>query len=127
MATALPSTARLSRGCCGLHNASLGKLPIAPGVTGRQKKIIKDNNHPSHCLFTPLPSRRRGQYRCIKAGTEKLFFSLYFKAIRLVNSNHKLRKAAANMETQTLASLTNRSLVTCTVGTRSTSISLHSH
>uniref|UniRef100_A0AAZ3SXE7 Cytosolic fatty-acid binding proteins domain-containing protein n=1 Tax=Oncorhynchus tshawytscha TaxID=74940 RepID=A0AAZ3SXE7_ONCTS len=27
-------------------------------------KIIKDNNHPSHCLFTPLSSRRRGQYRC---------------------------------------------------------------
>ena len=29
-------------------------------------KIIKDNNHPSHCLFTPLSSRKRGQYRCIK-------------------------------------------------------------
>ena len=24
----------------------------------KAKKIIKDNNHPSHCLFTPLPSRR---------------------------------------------------------------------
>uniref|UniRef100_A0A8C7MLP8 Alkylated DNA repair protein AlkB homologue 8 N-terminal domain-containing protein n=1 Tax=Oncorhynchus kisutch TaxID=8019 RepID=A0A8C7MLP8_ONCKI len=35
-------------------------------------KIIKDINHPSHCLFTPLSSRRRGQYRCIKAGTERL-------------------------------------------------------
>uniref|UniRef100_A0A8C8IEP8 Cytochrome c n=1 Tax=Oncorhynchus tshawytscha TaxID=74940 RepID=A0A8C8IEP8_ONCTS len=23
-------------------------------------KIIKDNNQPSHCLFTPLSSRRRG-------------------------------------------------------------------
>ena len=33
-------------------------------------KIIKDNNHPTHCLFTLLPSRRRGQYRCIKAGPE---------------------------------------------------------
>jgi hypothetical protein len=30
-------------------------------------KIIKDNNHPSHYLFTPLSSRRRGQYMCIKA------------------------------------------------------------
>ncbi|KAM9503021.1 putative sodium-coupled neutral amino acid transporter 8 [Salvelinus alpinus] len=29
----------------------------------KSKKIIKDNNHPSHCLFTPLPSRRRGQNR----------------------------------------------------------------
>ena len=34
-------------------------------------KIIKDNNHPSHCLFTPLSSRRRGQNRCIKAGTRE--------------------------------------------------------
>jgi hypothetical protein len=33
-------------------------------------KIIMDNNHPSHCLFTPLPSRKRAQYRCIKAETE---------------------------------------------------------
>jgi hypothetical protein len=38
----------------------------------KAKKIIKNNNHPSHCLFTPLPSRRRGQYRCIKVGTERL-------------------------------------------------------
>ena len=37
----------------------------------KAKKIIKDNNHPSHCRFTPLSSRRRGQYRCIKAGTER--------------------------------------------------------
>ena len=52
------------------------------------KKIIKDNNHPSHCLFTPLSSRRRGQYRCIKAGTERLKNSFYLKAIRLLNSHH---------------------------------------
>ena len=54
----------------------------------KAKKIIKDNNHPSHCLFTPLPSRRRGQYRCIKAGTKRLKNSLYLKAIRLLKSNH---------------------------------------
>uniref|UniRef100_A0A8C7CHA3 Inhibitor of nuclear factor kappa B kinase subunit epsilon n=1 Tax=Oncorhynchus kisutch TaxID=8019 RepID=A0A8C7CHA3_ONCKI len=47
-------------------------------------KIIKDNIHPSHCLFTPLSSRRRGQYRCIKAGTERLKNSFYLKAIRLI-------------------------------------------
>ncbi|XP_064875449.1 uncharacterized protein LOC135572170 [Oncorhynchus nerka] len=51
-------------------------------------KIIKDNNHPSHCPFTPLSSRRRGQYRCIKAGTERLKNSFYLKAIRLLNSHH---------------------------------------
>jgi hypothetical protein len=51
-------------------------------------KIIKDNNHPSHCLFTPLSSRRRGQYRCIKARTERLKNSFYLKAIRILNSHH---------------------------------------
>uniref|UniRef100_A0AAZ3PMN4 Reverse transcriptase domain-containing protein n=2 Tax=Oncorhynchus tshawytscha TaxID=74940 RepID=A0AAZ3PMN4_ONCTS len=52
-------------------------------------KIIKDINHPSHCLFTPLSSRRRGQYRCIKAGTERLKNSFCVtKAIRLLNSHH---------------------------------------
>uniref|UniRef100_A0A8K9UWL6 Reverse transcriptase domain-containing protein n=1 Tax=Oncorhynchus mykiss TaxID=8022 RepID=A0A8K9UWL6_ONCMY len=51
-------------------------------------KIIKDINHPSHCMFTPLSSRRRGQYRCIKAGTERLKNSFYLKAIRLLSSHH---------------------------------------
>ena len=43
-ATAPPSTARLSRGWCGLHNASPGanylpsKTPTAPIVTGRPKR-----------------------------------------------------------------------------------------
>jgi hypothetical protein len=46
-------------------------------------KMIKDNSHPSHCLFTPLSSRR-----CIKAGTERLKNSFYLKAIRLLNSHH---------------------------------------
>jgi hypothetical protein len=51
-----------------------GKLPALQDTYTTQCqrkaiKIIKDNNHPSHCLFTPLSSRRRGQYRYIKAGT----------------------------------------------------------
>ena len=54
----------------------------------KAKKIIKDNNQPSHCLFTPLSSRRRGHYRCIKAGTERLKNSFYLKTIRLLNSDH---------------------------------------
>ena len=51
-------------------------------------KIIKYNNHPSHCLFNPLSSRRRGQYRCIKVGNERLKNSFYLKAIKLLNSHH---------------------------------------
>ena len=52
-----------------------GKLPSLQDTYSTQchrkaKKIIKDNNHPSHCLFTPLTSRRQGQYRC--TGVSKL-------------------------------------------------------
>ncbi|CDQ93637.1 unnamed protein product [Oncorhynchus mykiss] len=58
-----------------------GKLPALQDTyttrCHRKAKKIKDNNHPSHCLFTPLSSRRRGQYRCIKAGTERLKNSFY--------------------------------------------------
>jgi hypothetical protein len=69
-----------------------GKLPALQDSDNAQRhrkarKIIKDNNHPSHCLFTLLSSRRRGQYRCIKAGTERSSFSIYLKAIRLFNSH----------------------------------------
>jgi pantothenate kinase type III len=40
-----------------------GKIPALQDTYSRQchrkaKNIIKDNNHLSHCLFTPLPSRR---------------------------------------------------------------------
>jgi hypothetical protein len=55
---------------------------------------------------------RAGQYRCINAGTERLKNSFYLKAIRLLNSKHWLREAAAYMETWSLATLTNGSLVT---------------
>jgi gmma-aminobutyric acid receptor subunit gamma len=70
-----------------------GKLPALQDINTtrrhrKAKKFIKDNNHQSHCLFTLLSSRRRGQYRCIKAGTERLKNSFYLKAIRLVNSHH---------------------------------------
>jgi hypothetical protein len=50
----------------------------------KAKKIIKDNNHLSHCLFTPLPSISQGQYRCIKAGTERLKNILCLKDVRLL-------------------------------------------
>ena len=63
-----------------------GKLPALQDTYSTQchrkgKEIIKDINfnHLSHCLFTPLPSRRRGQYRCIKAGTERLKNSFYLQ------------------------------------------------
>uniref|UniRef100_A0A8C7KSN5 Reverse transcriptase domain-containing protein n=1 Tax=Oncorhynchus kisutch TaxID=8019 RepID=A0A8C7KSN5_ONCKI len=84
-----PTTARgLQRVVRSAQRITGGKLPaLQDTYTTRCHrkaiKIIKDNNHPSHCLFTPLSSRRRGQYRCIKAGTERLKNSFYLKAIRL--------------------------------------------
>ena len=70
-----------------------GKLPTLQDTYSTQchrkaKKIIKAINHPNHCLFTLLSSRRRSQYRCIKAGTERLKNSFYLKATRLLNSHH---------------------------------------
>jgi gmma-aminobutyric acid receptor subunit gamma/deltex-like protein len=52
------------------------------------KKIIKALSHPSQGLFIPLPSRGRRQYRCIKAGTERLKNSFYLRAISLLNSHN---------------------------------------
>ena len=66
-----------------------GTLPAiqdiySPRYHKNANKIIKAVSHPSHSLFTPLPSRRRRQYRCIKAGTERLRNSFYLHAIRLL-------------------------------------------
>ena len=84
------------------HTNTGGKLPALQDTysTRCHKKIIKDNNHRNHCLFTLLPSRRQGQYRCIKAGAERLKNSFHLKAIRLRNNSHLLREAAAYIETQ---------------------------
>jgi hypothetical protein len=53
------------------------------------KKILKDNNHPSNCLFTPLPSRRHGQYRCIKAGPKRLKNSLPTYRLEIIGHFNK--------------------------------------
>jgi hypothetical protein len=94
MATAPPANVELSRGWCGLLNASLVAYYLPSRTTTalrchrKAKKIIMDNNHPSHCMFTPLSSRRRGQYRCIIAGTERLKNSFYLKLISQCNTSH---------------------------------------
>ena len=43
--------------------------------------INEDVSHPSPGLFILLPSRRRRQYKCIKAGAERLKNSFYLQAI----------------------------------------------
>ena len=68
MATATPSTARLSRGWCGLHNASPGAnyLPALQDTystddTGRPKRSSRTSTTRATACSHPLPSRRRGQ------------------------------------------------------------------
>ena len=80
-------------GNCTVHNRkAFQRVALQDTYSTRchreAKHILKDINHLIHWLFTPLSSRRRGQYRCIKAGTERLKNSFYLKAIRLLNSHH---------------------------------------
>jgi hypothetical protein len=73
MATALPITAGLSKGWCGLHNASpwANYLPSRTlNSTRCQRKVEKIINNPT------------------KAGTERLKNSFYLKANRLLNTHH---------------------------------------
>ena len=78
---------------CGQPNASPGgTLPAlqdnySPRCHRKAKDIIKDLSHPIQDLFTQISSRWRGQYRCIKAGTNIQKNSFYLQAIRLLNSS----------------------------------------
>uniref|UniRef100_A0A8C8K827 Exosome RNA helicase MTR4 n=1 Tax=Oncorhynchus tshawytscha TaxID=74940 RepID=A0A8C8K827_ONCTS len=55
-----PPATGLFRGWCGLPNASLGShcLPSRTPTAPDHRKAKRDINHPRHCLFTPLSSRR---------------------------------------------------------------------
>ena len=64
------------------------------------QKFTKDNNQPRHCLLTPLPSRRRGQYRCIKAG------------IQYRNTTNNTERLLPTYGLKSMATLINVSLVT---------------
>jgi hypothetical protein len=88
------------------HPITGGKLPALQDTYSTRchrkvKNIIKDNNHPSQCLFKSLSSARRGQYRCIKSGTETLKNSFNLKVIRLLNPFTSTLQAAA-LYTETL-------------------------
>ncbi|KAK6293483.1 hypothetical protein J4Q44_G00358090 [Coregonus suidteri] len=62
---------------------STGDSLLIPGHSQYQCRVA----FPCLSLKTQSVSVR-GQYRCIKAGTEKLKNSFYLKAIRLLNSHH---------------------------------------
>ena len=83
---------------CSAHNRKALQRVVrsAQRITGGKLPALQDT-YTTRChrkaikiikIITPLSSRRRGQYRCIKAGTERLKNSFYLKAIRLLNSHH---------------------------------------
>jgi hypothetical protein len=55
----------------------------------KAKKIIKDNNQPSHCMFTPLSSRRRGQqvHQSWDRETEKQLLSQGHQIVKTATTN----------------------------------------
>ena len=82
--TAPPTTARISSVVRLAQRITGGKLPALQDIYStlchrKVNKIIKDISHPSHGLLTPLPSRRRDQYR---------FNQRCLKAIKLLNSHY---------------------------------------
>ncbi|KAL2095521.1 hypothetical protein ACEWY4_007669 [Coilia grayii] len=50
----------------------------------KAKNIVKDSTHPSHGLFTLLPSGRR--FRSINARTSRMGKSFFLQAVRQLNS-----------------------------------------
>ena len=64
---------------CTTHHR--GQTTCPPGRLQHPMSQESKKDNQGHCLFTPLLSRRRGQYRYIKAGTERLKNSFYLKAI----------------------------------------------
>jgi hypothetical protein len=61
------------------------QTPTEPDVTGRPKRTSRTTTtRATACSPRYHPE---GQYRCIKAGTERLKKSFYLKAIRLLNSH----------------------------------------
>ncbi|XP_051507888.1 uncharacterized protein LOC127414139 [Myxocyprinus asiaticus] len=66
-----------------------GELPSLQEIYTRRcvkkaRRIIRDSSHPSHGLFSLLPSGRR--YRSIRTRTSRLYDSFFPQAIRLLNS-----------------------------------------
>jgi hypothetical protein len=69
-----------------------GKLPALQDIYNtrchrKTKKNIKDLSHPSHCLFTPLPSSQQARSVQVHQSWDTLINSFYLKAIRFFKSH----------------------------------------
>ena len=92
-ATAPPTTARISRGWCGLHNASPGanylpsRTPTAPDVTGRSKRSSRTTTTQATACSPRYHPEGEGSTGPSKLGPRQKY-SFYLTAIRLLNSHH---------------------------------------
>jgi hypothetical protein len=92
-ATALPTTAGLSRGWCGLHNASPGpnylpsRTPTAPDVTGRTKDH-QGQQPPKPLPFHPVTTQKARSVQVHQSWDRETENSFYLKDIRLLSSHH---------------------------------------
>ena len=99
---------------CSIHNLNswplhLDDSVVCPGIKRQQptalhavlkiatlamlkklkcEMILKDNNHPSHSLFTQLLFGKR--YRSMDCCTTRLKSNFFFQAVRLLNSSSAL-------------------------------------
>jgi hypothetical protein len=111
--TAPPSTARLSRGWCGLLKPTLdanylpSRTPTAPRCHRKAKKIIKDINHLSHCLFTTIQKARSVQvHQSRDRETEKQLLSQgHQTAKQLLSQGHQTVKQLLSQGHQTVKQL----------------------
>ena len=70
-----------------------GKLPALQDTYStrchrKAEKIIKDNNHPIHCLFTTVTIQKARSVQLHQSSPKRLKNSFYLKVIRLYNSQH---------------------------------------
>jgi hypothetical protein len=89
------------------------RTPTAPIVTGRSKKRIKDNNHPSNWLLTPLTIQKVRSIQVHQRWdweTEKKLLSQGHQTVKQPSLTQ--RGCCLHTDLKSLATLINRSLVT---------------
>ncbi|KAK0137698.1 repressor of the inhibitor of the protein kinase [Merluccius polli] len=82
----LSTAERIVRTAERITGASLPSLPVIYSTQCLRKaaSIVKDSTHPSHAVFSLLPSGRR--YRSLNARTSRMGKSFFPQAIRLLNN-----------------------------------------
>ena len=104
MATALPTTTRLSRGWCGLHNASLGQTTCPPGHLYHEQPPKPLPVHPT----TIQKARSVQVHQSLDRETEKQLLSQVRQTVKQLSLTQRCRCLHANLKS--LATIINGSL-----------------